>query len=93
MFQDRWGDVDEGFLKNDFDNMELRRLARLSSGSLALVPEASCVGDQIWIAEGAIVPLVLRLDRQEFQLVGECFLPTAASLKRQERAKCTISLI
>ena len=63
----------EGFLKEDFDSMELRRLARLKSGFLALVPEATYVGDQIWSCKGGIVPLVLRPNGDDYEMVGECY--------------------
>lgn len=48
------------FLKADFHHIELSRMARLRSGSLALIFEAFCIDDQIWDCKGGIVPFVLR---------------------------------
>ncbi|KAH7152579.1 heterokaryon incompatibility protein-domain-containing protein [Dactylonectria macrodidyma] len=95
MLQEGWEDhgVEDGFLKSDFDNMELRRLARLTSGSLALVPEASCIGDQIWSCKGGTVPLVLRSKGYDSEMVGECYLATATAAERLMPADSLIRLI
>ncbi|KAF2680850.1 hypothetical protein K458DRAFT_434114 [Lentithecium fluviatile CBS 122367] len=79
IFKQDWGihGVGEGFLKAEFENMELRRMARLRSEALALVPEASCIGDQIWSCRGGIVPLVLRPHGEDFEMVD-----LSARLKR-----------
>ena len=84
---------EDDFLKADFDHMELRRMARLGSGSLALVPEASCIGDQIWSCRGGIVPLVLRANGKDFEMVGECYSGTAKAVERPKSAKDMICLI
>ncbi|KAF2189294.1 hypothetical protein K469DRAFT_62685 [Zopfia rhizophila CBS 207.26] len=95
IFQEGWEDhsVEGGFLKADFNNMELRRMARLRSGSLALVPEASRIGDQIWSCKGGIVPLVLRSNGDDFEMVGECYSTTATAVERPKSADGVIHLI
>jgi hypothetical protein len=95
MFQDGWNEygVGAGFLLADFDCMELRRLAMLDSGSLALVPQASCIGDQVWGCRGATVPLVLRPSGSDFKMVGECYSATLAAAEREDSADTAIRLI
>jgi hypothetical protein len=95
MFQQGWQDlgVGDGFLKTDFENMELRRLARLRSGSLALVPEASCIGDQVWKCKGGIVPLVLRPNGDDFEMVGECYSARETGVEPAKAADSVIRLI
>jgi hypothetical protein len=96
MFQEGWNDygVKDCFMKADFDGMELRRLAMLSSGSLALVPQASDIGDQVWNCKGAMVPLVLRPSSSDFEMVGECYSATAtATAEQRDSAEVTIRLI
>jgi hypothetical protein len=83
----------DGFLKTDFDHMELRRLAMLRSGSLALVPEASCVGDQAWSCKGGVVPLVLRPVGNDFEMVGECYLAPAMVPKGPKSDSTIIRLV
>ncbi|KAF2024592.1 hypothetical protein EK21DRAFT_117634 [Setomelanomma holmii] len=76
MFRDRWqrDALGEDFLGKDFDHMELRRMAQLETELLALVPEASMVGDEVWWCRGGRVPLVLRRREEEYELVGACYI-------------------
>lgn len=95
MFRSKWETygAEEGFLKADFDHMELRRMARLRSGSLALVPEASCLGDQVWSGKGGIVPLVLRPSGKNFEMVGECYSTNTATHKAPKSPEVLVCLI
>jgi hypothetical protein len=95
MFQTGWEEygVEDGFLKVDFDHMELRKMARLNSGALALVPEASYIGDQVWICKSGIVPLVLRPNGNDFEMVGECYCATVKAVERLKSTKSVIRLI
>ncbi|KAK3994286.1 heterokaryon incompatibility protein-domain-containing protein [Cladorrhinum sp. PSN332] len=62
--------------------IELRRMARTTSGLLLLVPATTQPGDVIAICRGGVAPLVLRpvdadcgVDRiSDFELVGECYV-------------------
>lgn len=94
-FQNGWekNGVEEGFLNEDFNHMELRRMARLRSGSLALVPEAAYVGDQIWSVDGGVVPLVLRPKGDDFELVGECYSAMTRGLVGLVSSERTIRLV
>ena len=95
MFHEGWENygVNNGFLGAEFDCMELRRLAMLSSGSLALLPQASNIGDQVWSCKGAVVPLVLRPSGSDFEMVGECYSTTAAAAGRKGSAEVALRLI
>jgi hypothetical protein len=67
----------ENFLKQDFEHIELRRMARLRSGRLALVPETSIVRDRLWRCRGGIVPIVLRplkSNKFNFKIIGDAFV-------------------
>ena len=92
---DTLGTGNEGFLRREFDHMELRRLARLRSGKLALVPEASQVGDQVWACRGGIVPLILRpTERDGFlEMVGECYSSSIQQGPKPSRPTRLISLV
>lgn len=78
-------DANDNPWRADLEHMELRRLVRLEDGSLALVPEASCVGDQIWLCKGGIMPLTLRPKGNDFEMVGECYSATALKTTRRSR--------
>ena len=68
----------------EFAKVELRTMARTTSGLLLLVPGTTQPGDVIALCRGGVVPLVLRpvdsghsvdVDRiSDFQLVGECYV-------------------
>ena len=56
--------------------IESRRLARLSSGHLALVPRASLPGDVVALCRGGNFPLLLRQHEigEHFEMVGEYYI-------------------
>lgn len=86
MFREGWGPrygLGEGFLRCEFDGMELRRLAMLRSGALALVPQAAELGDQVWWCKGGVVPLVLRASGEDFEVVGECYSAAVMASERK----------
>ncbi|KAK0750187.1 heterokaryon incompatibility protein-domain-containing protein [Schizothecium vesticola] len=95
MFQEGWSEygVNAGFLKADFDGMELRRLAMLDSGCLVLVPQAANIGDQVWSCRGATVPLLLRPSGSDFEMVGECYSATLSADERKDSADVAIRLV
>jgi len=66
----------------EFANAELRRMARMASGRLLLVPPTAQPSDVVALCRGGVVPLVLRpvcpdpdTDKiSDFELVGECYV-------------------
>lgn len=95
IFLDNLGEhgVGDNSLREDFENMELRRMARLKTGHLALVPEASCVGDQVWGCRGGKMPLVLRSHGDDFEMVGECYSDTMIIPKKPKAPDTIIRLV
>ncbi|KAH6839649.1 heterokaryon incompatibility protein-domain-containing protein [Chaetomium sp. MPI-CAGE-AT-0009] len=75
-----WPNLDMGgggsTVAHSLHAIESRRLARLSSGHLALVPQASLLGDAIALCRGGNVPLLLRQHEmgEHFEMVGECYV-------------------
>jgi hypothetical protein len=59
--------------------IESRKLARLSSGRLALIPRQSLAGDVVALCRGGHVPLLLRQHSigRRFEIVGECYIHEA----------------
>ena len=63
-----------------------RRVAVLSSGELAAIPQQAENGDQICILIGCSVPVVLRhKDGDEFGFVGECYVHDAMDGEAMEK--------
>lgn len=82
--------LDEDFLKEDFDHMELRRMALLKSRVLALVPEASLVGDEVWICGKSSMPVTLRSRGDKFEVVGECYVHLLPVPRVPEKSICLV---
>ncbi|KAF4331824.1 heterokaryon incompatibility 6 OR allele [Fusarium beomiforme] len=70
--------------------IESRRLARLSSGCLALVPKASQGGDVVALCRGGEVPLLLRKRGEYFEMVGECYIHKAMDGSQFQEDKCHV---
>ncbi|KAF4447811.1 HET-6OR heterokaryon incompatibility protein (het-6OR allele) [Fusarium austroafricanum] len=70
--------------------IEARRLARLSSGCLALVPKTSQDGDVVALCRGGEVPLLLRERGEYFEMVGECYVHKAMDGSQFQEDKCHV---
>jgi hypothetical protein len=70
--------------------IESRRLARLSSGCLALVPKASQDGDVVALCRGGEVPLLLRKRGEDFEMVGECYVHKAMDGSQFQEDNCHV---
>ena len=68
-----------------------RRLARTEMGYLALIPDISEVGDQIWLLKGAKFPIVLRPDplNLDYELVGASYVHGIMHGEAFDAAKCS----
>ena len=76
--------------------IESRKMVRLSSGRLALVPRASLAGDVVALCRGGHVPLLLRqhdIDKY-FEIVRECYVHETMTGSFFQDGECqAISLI
>jgi hypothetical protein len=70
--------------------IEFRRLARLSSGRLALVPKASRAGDVVALCRGGDVPLTLRRGSDSFRMLGECYIHEAMDGSQFHENDCKV---
>lgn len=51
-----------------------RRFMRTSEGMIGLAPGVAAVGDCVGVFEGGMVPLVLRLRGENWELLGDCYV-------------------
>ena len=71
-----WDDAMEGeYMYEKGLKLQNRKLAIISPGGLALVPESAAIEDEVWIIAGSRVPFVLRLVSGDgFKLIGEAYV-------------------
>ncbi|KAH6999383.1 heterokaryon incompatibility protein-domain-containing protein [Ilyonectria destructans] len=84
------GNPSSQLMKERLYAIESRRLARLSSGCLALVPKASYDGDVVALCQGGDVPLLLRRRGEYFEMVGECYVHRAMDGSQFQEDGCYV---
>jgi hypothetical protein len=71
-----WDDnLEADYMNEKIFCQQNRILAIINPGGLALAPESTAIGDEVWIIAGASMPLMLRpLGKGKAKLIGEIYL-------------------